>query len=563
MKFGTILVSILIGLGVLALFLAAFIAMKTLFYSPRQKKVKPRVFVDVDGKSVAERLGLAVQFKTIAQPEHEKIDGSTFLGLHRMLQTLYPQVHAKLTREVVNDYSLLFTWEGKDPELKPIMLTGHMDVVPADEGEGSGWVHPPFSGEIVDGSVWGRGTQDDKHSVIGILEAVEYLLKEGYQPERTIYLGFGHDEEIGGQQGATKIAALLESRGVELGCLLDEGGSVLESFLPGVDVPAAMIGISEKGYVSLKLTVEVDGGHSSMPAQETAIGILSLAIAKLELSPMPARLEIIEFMMSYLGSALPFTKRMFFANTWLFGGLLKKELVKSPIMNASIRTTTAPTIINAGNKDNVLPAKAEAVVNFRILPGDDLRSVYEMVLERIDDERVKVAPYSGETLTDAGWDPSPVADVESVYYLLLARLAREAVPGAMAAPYLVLGGTDARRYSNITRNAFRFAPVLMSKADLQSVHGINENLTFEECSRMVGFYIAFIKQFGDLPAEVDVEEAVVEEEPEEEWLEEMPEEALEEDSEEALLKELMDEDPEPIPEELKKALEEDQDLPAD
>ena len=145
--------------------------------------------------------------------------------------------------------------------------------------------------------------------------------------------------------------------------------------------PAAMIGISEKGYVSLKLTVEVDGGHSSMPAPETAIGILSLAIAKLELSPMPARLEIIEFMMSYLGSALPFTKRMLFANTWLFGGLLKKELVKSPIMNASMRTTTAPTIINAGNKDNVLPSKAEAVVNFRILPGDDLRSVYEMVLE--------------------------------------------------------------------------------------------------------------------------------------------------------------------------------------
>ncbi len=193
--------------------------------------------------------------------------------------------------------------------------------------------------------------------MIGICEAVEYLLKQGYQPERTIYLGFGHDEEIGGVHGATEIAALLESRGVQLGCLLDEGGSVLESFLPGVDTPAAMIGISEKGYVSLKLTVEVDGGHSSMPAQETAIGILSLAIVKLELNPMPARLEVIEFMMSYLGSVLPFFQRMLFANTWLFGGILKKELGKSNLMNASIRTTTAPTIINAGNKDNVLPAR--------------------------------------------------------------------------------------------------------------------------------------------------------------------------------------------------------------
>ncbi len=555
MDFGTLLVSILIGLGVLILFLAAFIAMKTVFYSPRQKKVKPREFVDIDGKSVAERLGLAVQFKTISLADSEKIDENAFLGLHRMLQTLYPQLHTKLKREVVNDFSLLYTWEGKNPELKPILLAAHLDVVPADEGEDSGWSHPPFSGELVDGCVWGRGTLDDKNSVIGICEAVEYLLKQGYQPERTIYLGFGHDEEIGGVHGATEIAALLESRGVQLGCLLDEGGSVLESFLPGVDTPAAMIGISEKGYVSLKLTVEVDGGHSSMPAQETAIGILSLAIVKLELNPMPARLEVIEFMMSYLGSVLPFFQRMLFANTWLFGGILKKELGKSNLMNASIRTTTAPTIINAGNKDNVLPGKAEAVVNFRILPGDDLRSVYEMVLERIDDERVKVSPYQGDTLADAGWDPSPVADVDSVYFLLLARLASEAFPGAMTAPYLVLGGTDARRYANVTRNAFRFMPVLMSKADLGTMHGINEKLSFEECSRMVSFYIAYIQQMADLPAEVDVEEAVEEEEPEEELLEDEPEDEL--------LNDLMDEDPEPIPDELKKAMEEDQDLPAE
>ncbi|HCU58158.1 MAG TPA: hypothetical protein DF984_08070 [Anaerolineaceae bacterium] len=558
MDFGTILVSILIGLGVLVLFLAAFIAMKTMFYSPRQKKVKPREFVDIDGKSVAERLGLAVQFKTISLANSEEIDENAFLGLHRMLQTLYPQLHTKLKREVVNDFSLLYTWEGKNPELKPILLAAHLDVVPADEGEDSGWSHPPFSGELADGSVWGRGTLDDKNSVIGICEAVEYLLKQGYQPERTIYLGFGHDEEIGGVHGATEIAALLESRGVQLGCLLDEGGSVIESFLPGVDTPAAMIGISEKGYLSLKLTVEVDGGHSSMPAQETAIGILSLAIAKLELNPMPARLEVIEFMMSYLGSALPFFQRMLFANTWLFGGILKKELGKSNLLNASIRTTTAPTIINAGNKDNVLPGKAEAVVNFRILPGDDLRSVYEMVLERIDDERVKVTPYQGDTLADAGWDPSPVADVDSVYFLLLARLASEAFPGAMTAPYLVLGGTDARRYANVTRNAFRFMPVLMSKADLGTMHGINEKLSFEECARMVGFYIAYIQQMADLPAEADIEEAVEEEEPEEELFEE-----LDEEPEDELLNDLMDEDPEPIPDELKKLLEKDQDSPAE
>jgi carboxypeptidase PM20D1 len=241
-----------------------------------------------------------------------------------------------------------------------------------------------------------------------------------------------------------------------------------------------------------------------MPPQETAIGILSKAIANLENQPMPAHLEVVEFLMSYLGSALPFFQRMLFANTWLFGGLLKQRLAKSNLLNATIRTTTAPTIVNAGLKDNVLPAKAEAVVNFRLLPGDDLRSVYEMVLERIDDPRVKVGPFEGDTLEgEAGWDPSPVADTESPYFLRLSRLIKEAYPDALVSPYLVLGGTDARRYNSVTENALRFTPIKMTQEGLQSVHGVNERLSIENCARMVGFYIAYIKEIGNLPAEVD------------------------------------------------------------
>ncbi len=517
--FGTVMASIGIGLGVLVVFLAAFVILKTLLYSPPQKKADKKEFVDVDGQNVAERLGLAVQQRTISYHEPEKMDGNAFLGLHRLFQTLYPQVHAKLTREIINDYSLLFTWEGKDPSLKPIMLTSHLDVVPADESPEGGWTHPPFSGVVADGYVWGRGTLDIKSGVIGILEAVEYLLKQGFQPERTVYLGFGHDEEIGGERGAKAIAELLNSRGVQLGSLLDEGGSVIDGFLPGVDRQVGVIGISEKGYISLKFTVEMDGGHSSMPAQETAIGVLSRAIASLELNPMPPHLEVIEFLMSYLGSALPFTQRLLFANTWLFGGLLKKKLAEANLLNAAIRTTTAPTIFNAGMKDNILPAKAEAVVNFRILPGDDLRTVYEMVLERINDERVKVTPYQGETLEgESGWDPSPVADTDSAYYLRLARLTKEAFPDALVAPYLVLGGTDARHYGLVTPNALRFTPILMTKEGLASVHGVNEKLSLKECSRMVGFYIAYIQEIANLPGDLDLEPEPEVEEIEEELI---------------------------------------------
>ena len=530
-----ILISIGIGLLVLLLFLIGFIILKTALYSPPQKKVQPREFPYVDGKSVAERLGLAVQYRTVSYNDPQKNDPNAFSGLHRLFKTLYPMVHTQLKLETVNDYSLLYTWEGTNPDLQPIMLISHLDVVPADEDDPA-WEHPPFSGELADGYVWGRGTLDIKCSVIGILEAVEHLLKQGYQPERTIYLGFGHDEEIGGQEGAVAIAALLKSRGVQLGSLLDEGGTVNDGVIPGVEVPLGLIGISEKGYLSLRLTVTQDGGHSSMPAQQTAIGILSKAIARLEANPMPAHLEVIEFMMSYIGSALPFTQRMAFANTWLFGRWLKKRLSKSNLLNASIRTTTAPTIIKAGVKDNVLPAKAEAVVNFRLLPGDDLVSVYKMVLERINDERVSVTPFEGELLEGpSGWDPSPVADVESPYFIRLSRLVREAFPGALTSPYLVTGGTDARHYAPVTENAFRFTPMVLDKAGIQSIHAVNERLSFENCAIMVGFYIAYIEEMSTLPGEIDGLQAAVEDQAE-------PEDAAVED-----LTSWEDEDDLPIP----------------
>ena len=504
MTLETILISLGIALLVLILFMIGFVVLRTLLFSPRSKKAAAKQFIEIDGHSVAERLGLAVQYKTIAHHDQSKIDGNSFLGLHRLFKTLYPQVHSHLKVETVNDYSLLYTWEGKNPGLKPIMLTAHMDVVPADEKQEDGWTYPSFSGEIAEGYVWGRGSLDDKNSVISILEAVEHLLKNDFHPERTVYLGFGHDEEVQGRFGALAIAELLESRGVELGSLLDEGGAVIEGFLPDVDIPVGAIGISEKGYLSLKLTVSVEGGHSATPPQETAIGILSRAIANLENNPMPAHLEVVEFLMGYLGSVLPFRQRMLFANTWLFGGILKKQLAKSNMLNASIRTTTAPTIIKAGVKDNILPGKAEAVVNFRILPGDDLRSVYEMVLARIKDDRVKVSPLEGDTLEGAsGWNPTPVADTESPYFLKLSRLVQQTYPEALVIPYLVSGATDARRYATITENALRFYPVKLSREELNRIHGVNERISIENCGRMVSFYIAYIQELSGMPGEAD------------------------------------------------------------
>lgn len=519
MTIETILISLGIGLGVLILFLIGFVFLKTALFSPPQKKAAARTFASVDGNSVAKRLGLAVQYRTISDPDPQKIDHEAFFGLQRLFRTLYPQVHMRLTVETINDLSLLYTWVGKNPELQPIMLISHLDVVPADESEGSSWTYPPFNGEIADGYVWGRGTLDIKNGVIGIFEAVEHLLKQDFQPERTVYLGFGHDEEIGGQTGAKAIAQTLSERGISVGMLLDEGGNVIEGLLPDLDAPVGAVGISEKGYLSLRLSVAADGGHSSMPPQETAIGILSRAIANLEANPLPAHLEVIEFLMGYLGTALPFSQRLLFANTWLFGGLLKKRLAKSNFLNAMIRTTTAPTISKAGEKDNVLPARAEAVVNFRLLPGDDLKGVYEMVRDRIGDPRVEIKPFEGETLEgDSGWDPSPVADIESPYFSQISELIKAAFPDALVSPFLVLGGTDARHYAPITDNAFRFTPVQVSQEDLhRRVHGVDERLSIENCAKMVAFYIALIEDFAgggvlvELPAEEGLQSEMVDE----------------------------------------------------
>ncbi len=271
-----------------------------------------------------------------------------------------------------------------------------MDVVPVEPGSAGAWQHPPFSGAIADGFVWGRGTLDDKVSVLATLEAIELLLADGFTPERTIYLAFGHDEEIDGRHGAAAIAAVLAERGVRLGFTLDEGGIIAHDIVPGVAPPVALIGVAEKGYLSLKLSVEAeDCGHSSMPPRTTVIGRLAGAIHRLESNPMAANLapSMID-MFDQLADEMPFMLGLAVSNRWLFAPLVESRLSESPSSDAAIRTTTAVTMFNAGVKANVLPCAAEAVVNFRILSSDSVASVTEHVRQVIDDPVIEISRYA-------------------------------------------------------------------------------------------------------------------------------------------------------------------------
>ncbi len=216
--------------------------------------------VPVDAAAAAGRLAAALRFRTISHADSSRDDVAAFRALREHLERSFPRVHATLEREVVGTGALLYTWRGSGSE-KPILLMAHMDVVPVEPGTEASWTHPAFEGRIADGFLWGRGAMDFKVGVLGLLEAAEILLGQGFAPARTIYLAFGDDEEGGGRGGAQKIAALLQSRGVRLESVLDEGSAIVRG-VPGVAAPVALVGIAEKGYLSIEMRARADGGHS-------------------------------------------------------------------------------------------------------------------------------------------------------------------------------------------------------------------------------------------------------------------------------------------------------------
>jgi len=443
----------------------------------------------LDKNKLAERLARAVGFRTIAREDPSPSDQEAFLDFQKFLEQTFPQVHADLKKEIFGDYSLLFTWKGEDEKDLPILLSAHMDVVPVEAETLGDWCYPPFEGRLADGFIWGRGTLDDKVSLMGILEAVEKLLQEGYVPRRTIYLAFGHDEEIGGHRGAAKIADELRARGVKLAYVLDEGLTITEGMMPGASKPVALVGIAQKGCLSIELKVESEGGHSMMPPPQTAIGILSSALHKLEQNRFPARLEApVRKMLETLAPEMPLGARIAFSNLRLFQGLVKRKLAASPRTNALIRTTVAPTIMNAGVKENILATRARAVVNFRLLPGDSIDRVWRRVRETIKDPRVKMAQLEGIRS-----EPSPVADTESQGYVNIKQAVSRVFPQAVVAPGLVIAATDSRHYTTLTHNLFYFLPVRLHSEDLQRIHGKDERISVEDYADAVRFYMQLMQ----------------------------------------------------------------------
>jgi carboxypeptidase PM20D1 len=483
-----VLKRLILTLAAIVLVLAAVVIVRTQLLTSAQEGVQPIQLPAIDKTAVAEHLSRAVQFKTISHQDPAQDDHEILAAFHDYLKQTFPNLHKTLTQESVADWSLLYTWKGSDPSLKPVLLMAHQDVVPVSPGTEDRWTEPPFSGVIADGFIWGRGSLDDKGNLLSIFEAIEMLVKEGFQPRRTLMVASGHDEEVGGT-GARQTAALLAARGVALEYVLDEGGSLVQGMVPGVGVPVALVGVAEKGYVSIELAVSGEGGHSSMPPPHTAIGELSRALYRLELHPMPARFAgLAQEMLTQLAPAAAMPFRAVYANTWLFGPLLVSQLARAPTSNAMIRTTTAEDIVQGGVKDNVLPTGARAVVNFRILPGDTVASVTEHVRETIDDPGVTL------TVPPDAHDPSLVSPTDTDDFRTLRQTIMQVFPeAAVVSPYLMLGATDSRSYQVVAQNIYRFSPVLATPADLERIHGTNERMSVDAYARSVAFFTQLIR----------------------------------------------------------------------
>lgn len=486
---------ILFGFLFVVVLLAGVLGFNTWRKGSRQLDVPPLAALPVDEAAVANRLGEAVRLRTISSRDDAALNADQFKALHALLQERFPKAHAALKREVVSDLSLLYTWEGSKPDAKPILMMAHQDVVPVAPGTEKDWTIEAFSGQVKDGFVWGRGAWDDKGNLMAQMEAIEMLAASGFKPERTIYLAFGADEEVGGLRGAARIAALLKERKVRLDFVVDEGLLITDGIMPGLSKPAALIGVAEKGYLSVVLKMSATPGHSSMPPPKgtSAIGMMSAALKRIDDDQLPGGIRgVAGEMFATIAPEMGGFSRVALSNLWLFGPVVQKQLEAGASTSAMLRTTTALTIFNAGNKENVLPGRVEATVNFRLLPGDTKEQIMERVKAQVK-EATGADKFELFALPGAV-DASKVAPTDSAPYQLINRTVREIFPGTLVAPGLMIGGTDSIHFGDVSDHIFKFSPVRAKSEDLPRFHGTNERIATGNMVDLVRFYHRLMSQ---------------------------------------------------------------------
>lgn len=481
---------IVIGVATVIALVMAIAVIRTLAVSKPEAPSQSAPPIAVDARVVAQHLGAAVRFKTVSYGggQHEAEKDAALGQLRDWMVATYPNFNKAAKREIIGQ-SVVYTWPGKKAALKPILLMAHMDVVPIVPGTEHSWSHAPFSGDVGGGYVWGRGAIDDKGCLVTILEAAERLAKNGFTPERTIMFAFGQDEEVGGGQGNAVIAKTLAARGQHFFFVLDEGGAIVDEPFAGVQKPIAFVAVEEKGYLTLVLVAHGEGGHSSRPTRDMAIVRLSDAVLKVVDHPFASGLDSVEReQLSIIAPYVPFPQRLLLANLWLTEPIVDRFIALNPEGEARLHTTIAPTMIQGGVKDNVLPPEARATINFRLHPRDTIASTIEHVRKAIDDPKVDVV-----ALNETQEEASPVADIHGSAYRYLVQQIQESFNGIPVAPDMTTGATDSRYYAKMADAVFRLDPFHFGLGDLARVHGTNERLAIRDLAPAVGFYMRLME----------------------------------------------------------------------
>ena len=470
-------------LGALFLVLAIIVIAKTITNKPSTQK-NTVTLTELPTDAIA-HMSNAIQLPTETPNDSFKFDTTTFLAYREFLETSYPLIHQNLPRTIIDSFNYIYEWKGTDTSILPMVLMAHYDVVPVEASAVKLWHAKPYGGEIKDDYIWGRGVLDDKSSMISILEATEAQLKAGFHPKQTIYLCFGADEESSGY-GAIAVTKYFEKQHKRFDIVVDEGGEISTESNKNIKHPIASIGVGEKGYVTLILTAQKEGGHSSVPGKATAIDILSNAVVKAKAKQMPLRLiapikSYIERISSYNED---FIQKMKQSNLWLFKGSILNEMSEEPHSNALVRTTIVPTVFNSGVRDNVIPTFATAYLNSRILPGETPNDVKAFVEKTIDDTNIKVTIYPNyQTM------PSPTTDINSKAFKRIEQAINSIVADVVVAPMLMVGATDSRNYRSLSDGVINFTPITNGKG----YHGIDERMQISDFKKCFNFYTLLIQ----------------------------------------------------------------------
>jgi carboxypeptidase PM20D1 len=459
--------------------LAAFLLLVGILVFNTSQKSEPITSIAIE-KIPAAGDSAIFHMSRVSKGDTLPIDTAEFVAFRQFLEGSYPLIHRQLKRQVFNEFSYLYEWKGKDSSLAPWVLMAHQDVVPVEGAAEKNWTVPSFGGVIKNDTIWGRGAVDDKSSLISIMEAVEKLLQQGFVPARTIYIAFGHDEEVAGRRGARAISTWMREQKIRPALVLDEGGQIDTEHFKEIDRPVAIIATGEKGYTNIDLSVEIPGGHSSMPSRETAIDVLNKAIAAVREKQMPGTITpVVEEMIRRTNAPGSFLKRMVTQNLWLTSPLVKMQMEKSKETNALIHTTLVPTIVQAGIKDNVIPTIAKATFNSRILQGQTSDDVLAFVKKAVNDDRVII-----KKQTTSLFEPSPVTPFTDPTFISIEKILKKSDPNLVVTPFLWLGATDSRYFRDFSEAVLLFSAV----QNIKGFHGIDERIGIKDLDRMIWFY---------------------------------------------------------------------------